>query len=156
MWDVKSIVKDIGKSDGISLCNLNGINVKTFNADSIDNLVDNIVFGKPAPCPICNGNVQLVGDKYCCTDWSNEWSKCIFCTLCPLRLPFKYGSGYFDEGELSKYRVKDYKHEVRLFPILLPNELRSVKCAGFHYVGATMPNNLKKIVYFIFFHVFLL
>lgn len=97
--------------------------------------------------------MQLQGDKYSCCSWSNEWSKCSFHTLCPLREPFEFGD-YCDEKIYNKYKVKDYRHEVRLFPIKLPDDLRVVKSPSIHYIGKTMPNNLKKIVYLYYYYLY--
>lgn len=144
LWKVREILKDLGKSECMEICDLNNISVKTYNDDTISNIADNIVFGLPTPCPICDGSVQLSGDGYKCSSWSNEWSKCVYHTVCPSREKIKFPKD-FGGKDLSKYRGKTFKVTSRIFPIKLPDEIRIVNNPSIYFFN-TPSANIKKTI----------
>lgn len=85
----------------------NNLNVPVGKERILNLLSDILTFGALKPCPECGGQFRFDNKGYICTGSATEWSKCVYTTKEPKRVPTKIPLDIAEDHKfLAKYKCK--------------------------------------------------
>lgn len=98
---------NLKKNDLETLLEHNSLRVPQGKERMLNLLSDILSFGTLSPCPECGGQFRFDNKGYICTGNSSEWSKCVYVTREPKRVPTKIPLDIAEEHKfLAKYKCK--------------------------------------------------
>ncbi|KAK3578700.1 hypothetical protein CHS0354_008557 [Potamilus streckersoni] len=122
IWKIRDeLQKSVSNQAMKLLLEINGQNNPSGESKLLDRLSDCMAFGALERCEECKtGQLVYSSEGYRCTGNVTDWTKCMYITKTPKRMPFKVPKEYHDVEFLKNYK---YVKRDRYFPAVTVSSL---------------------------------